>query len=64
MSGFNAFLMPYSFLRRWTYDELIPSLLYFDRVTQQLSARDEFTLGGLGAASAEVERILEDRSTP
>ena len=40
------------------------TVLYFDRVTQQLSARDEFTLGGLGAASAEVERILEDRSTP
>ncbi|MCZ3388018.1 MAG: metallophosphoesterase [Actinomycetia bacterium] len=40
------------------------TVLYFDRVTQQLTARDEFTLGGLGAASAEVERILEDRSTP
>ena len=40
------------------------SVLYFDRVTQQLTARDEFTLGGLGAASAEVERILEDGSTP
>lgn len=40
------------------------SVLYFDRVTQQLTARDEFTLGGLGTASAEVERILEDRSTP
>lgn len=39
------------------------TVLYFDRVTQQLAARDEFTLGGLGAASAEVERILEDRST-
>lgn len=40
------------------------TVLYFDRVTQQLTARDEFTLGGLGAASAEVERILENRSTP
>ena len=40
------------------------TVLYFDRVTHQLTARDEFTLGGLGAASAEVERILEDRSTP
>lgn len=38
------------------------TLLYFDRDTQQLSARDEFTLGGLGVASAEVERILQDRS--
>src|SRR5262245_56975839 len=33
MDTFNAFLMPYSFLRRWTYTELIPALLYFDRVT-------------------------------
>ena len=40
------------------------TVLYFDRVTQQLTARDEFTLGGLGAASAEVKRILEDGSTP
>ena len=38
------------------------TLLYFDRETQQLTARDEFTLGGLGVASAEVERILEERS--
>lgn len=43
---------------------LMLTVLYFDRVSQQLTARDEFTLGGLGAASAEVERILEDRSTP
>jgi predicted phosphodiesterase len=40
------------------------SVLYFDRGTQQLTARDEFTLGGLGTASAEVNRVLEDRSTP
>ena len=33
MKDFNAFLMPFSFLRRWSYDELIPALLYFDRVT-------------------------------
>lgn len=33
MNDFNAFLMPFSFLRRWSYDELIPALLYFDRVT-------------------------------
>lgn len=39
------------------------TVLYFDRDTKQLTARDEFTLGGLGTASAEVERILEDRST-
>ena len=38
------------------------TLLYFDRETQQLTARDEFTLGGLGVASAEVERIVEERS--
>lgn len=40
------------------------SVLYFDRGTQRLTARDEFTLGGLGTASAEVNRVLEDRSTP
>jgi predicted phosphodiesterase len=39
------------------------TVLYFDRATQLLTARDEFTLGGLGAASAQVERIIEDRST-
>ena len=33
MNEFNAFLMPFSFLRRWDYNELIPALLYFDRVT-------------------------------
>jgi hypothetical protein len=33
MNDFNAFLMPFSFLRRWSYNELIPALLYFDRVT-------------------------------
>jgi predicted phosphodiesterase len=38
------------------------TVLYFDRETKLLTARDEFTLGGLGTASAEVERILEDRS--
>lgn len=54
-------------LRALETDEPTPltfTVLYFDRVTQQLTARDEFTLGGLGAASAEVERILEDRSPP
>ncbi len=40
------------------------SVLYFDRGTQQLMARDDFSLGGLGAASAEVNRVLEDRSSP
>jgi predicted phosphodiesterase len=40
------------------------TVLYFDRGTQQLTARDEFTLGGLGTASAEVKRILEDGSRP
>jgi predicted phosphodiesterase len=39
------------------------TVLYFDRDTQDLTARDEFTLGGLGVASAEVERIIEERST-
>jgi hypothetical protein len=33
MNDLNAFLMPFSFLRRWSYNELIPALLYFDRVT-------------------------------
>lgn len=33
MDQFNTFLMPSSFLRRWSYNELIPALLYFDRVT-------------------------------
>ncbi len=37
------------------------TVLYFDRETKLLTARDEFTLGGLGTASAEVERILEDQ---
>jgi hypothetical protein len=32
MNDFNALLMPFSFLRRWSCDELIPALLYFDRV--------------------------------
>lgn len=40
------------------------TVLYFDRVTQRLTARDEFTLGGLGTTSAEVRRVVEDRSTP
>lgn len=38
------------------------TVLYLDPESKQLTARDEFTLGGLGTASAEVERILEDRS--
>ena len=38
------------------------TVLYFDRETHELNARDEFTLGGLGTASVEVERVLEDRS--
>lgn len=38
------------------------TVLYFDRETQLLTARDEFTLGGLGTTSAEVERIVEERS--
>jgi len=33
MGEFNGFLMPHDYCRRWHYDELIPSLLYFDRVT-------------------------------
>ena len=33
MTEFNAFLMPTDFMRRWSPDELIPALLYFDRVT-------------------------------
>lgn len=42
---------------------LMFSVLYFDQTTRDLQARDEFTLGGLGAASAEVERVIEERST-
>lgn len=34
------------------------TVLYFDRETKQLQARDEITLGGLGTSSAEVTRIL------
>ena len=34
------------------------TVLYFNRETRQLQARDEITLGGLGTASAEVTRIL------
>jgi hypothetical protein len=33
MNDFKALLMPFSFLRRWSCDELIPALLCFDRVT-------------------------------
>lgn len=36
------------------------TVLYFDASTHDLTARDEFTLGGLGAASAEVDRVLEE----
>jgi predicted phosphodiesterase len=43
---------------------LMFSVLYFDPTTHRLTARDDFTLGGLGAASAEVERVIEDRSPP
>jgi DNA repair exonuclease SbcCD nuclease subunit len=39
------------------------NVLYFDRVDGTLSARDEITLGGLGSATAEVERIVEDQPT-
>lgn len=41
---------------------LMFSVLYFDQTSQELQARDDFTLGGLGAASAEVERVIEDGS--
>jgi hypothetical protein len=46
---FRAFLMPSSFLRRWSYDELIPALLYFDRVTFLMDDVEESSLapGGL-----------------
>lgn len=36
------------------------TVLYFDASTHDLTARDEFTLGGLGAASAEVDRVVEE----
>lgn len=38
------------------------TVLYFDASTHDLTARDEFTLGGLGAASAEVDRVVEEPS--
>lgn len=34
------------------------TVLYFNRQTGQLQARDEITLGGLGTSTAEVARIL------
>ena len=34
------------------------TVLYFNRQTKQLQARDEITLGGLGTSTAEVARIL------
>jgi predicted phosphodiesterase len=33
------------------------TVLYFDRTTHELVARDEITLGGVGLSSAEVDRI-------
>jgi len=36
------------------------TVLYFDRETAQLQARDEITLGGLGTSRAEVTRILSE----
>ncbi len=41
---------------------LMFSVLYFDRTTHDLQARDDFTLGGLGVASAEVNRVIENGS--
>ena len=38
------------------------SVLYFDRETRQLQAWDDITLGGLGLASAKIERrVLEEQ---
>src|SRR5262245_31300853 len=45
MNDFNAFLMPFSFLRRWSYNELIPALLYFDRVTFLMDRSEERRVG-------------------
>lgn len=42
---------------------LMFSVLYFDPTSHDLQARDDFTLGGLGAASAEVKRVIVDRRT-
>ena len=39
------------------------TVLYFNRETRQLQARDEITLGGLGTATAEVTRILSPTDT-
>jgi predicted MPP superfamily phosphohydrolase len=35
------------------------SILYFDRTTHRLQGWDDFRLGGLGLASAQIERTLE-----
>jgi predicted phosphodiesterase len=37
------------------------TVLYFDRESRQLQARDEITLGGLGTTTAEVERIIMEQ---
>jgi hypothetical protein len=56
---FRAFLMPSSFLRRWSYDELIPALLYFDRVTFLMDDIEESSLAP-GGLRGPIE--LRDRS--
>jgi predicted MPP superfamily phosphohydrolase len=50
-------------LRGLEHDEPTPiqlSVLYFDRATGSLQAWDDITLGGLGLASATIERHLPD----
>jgi hypothetical protein len=54
--------MPYSFLRRWSYDELIPPLLYFDRVTfvmDDISPHYLFTAGLENAIDLDQQVVPE-----
>jgi hypothetical protein len=40
------------------------TVLYFDRATGALQARDEITLGGVGLTSAQVERFIQPQAQP
>jgi predicted MPP superfamily phosphohydrolase len=40
------------------------SVLYFDRTTRTLQARDDITLGGLGLTSAQIERVVVEPADP
>ncbi len=54
-------------LRGLEHEEPTPveaSVLYFDRADGNLLAYDDITLGGLGLASAQIERTVLDQPTP